>query len=258
MNVILLCAGYATRLYPLTQNQPKSLLPVGGRPMIEWILDRVLEVSGVKRACIVTNHKFAGHFEKWAKTKKYPWPVEVVDDQTTTNENRLGAIGDLQYTLKAKKIGAEDLLVPAGDNLFDFDLKKFVEFGKKVRPNGVIAVFDVKDRNLARQYGLVQLDREGRVTGFFEKPENPPTTLASCGIYWLPAETSVLLDRYLRDGHNADQPGHYMSWLAQQKSLFATPLDGRWFDIGDRSSYDKANELFGKNHSVKGKTNHEK
>src|SRR3989338_5080765 len=120
MKVIILAAGYAVRLYPLTENTPKPLLPVGPRPMLEWILDRVKEIKGVEAVYAITNHKFAGHFEKWAKSVHYAWPIEVIDDKTTSNETRLGAIGNLAYALKQKNIGTEDLLVIAGDNMFTF------------------------------------------------------------------------------------------------------------------------------------------
>ncbi len=245
MKVILLCAGYATRLYPLTQHTPKPLLPIGQRPILEWILDRVKELKTVDGVFVVTNHRFAGHFEKWAQGYQASWPVEIIDDQTTTNENRLGAIGDLAYVLKTKKIGAEDLLVLAGDNFFDFDLRQFVEKGRSHRPHPAIAVYDVEDRELARQYGLVRTDAKGKVLEFYEKPKDPPTTLASCGLYWLPGETRVLLDRYLASGHNSDQPGHYMRWLAETSGLYAVSLKGRWLDIGDHASYQKANALLG-------------
>ena len=244
MKVIFLCAGYATRLYPLTLNQPKPLLPISDRPILEWILDRVQALDEVEVVYVVTNHRFAGHFKKWADGFDAPWPVEIVDDQTTSNETRLGAIGDLAYVISQKKIGHEDQLVIAGDNFFDFDLKQFVTYAKSRRPSPVIAVFDVQDRELAKQYGLVCLNPEGQVIEFLEKPENPPTTLASCGLYWLPAESRVLLDRYLAARHNSDQPGHYMRWLAETSSLFAIPLKGHWLDIGDQVSYEKANAIF--------------
>ncbi|MBI3306417.1 MAG: nucleotidyltransferase family protein [Candidatus Omnitrophica bacterium] len=244
MKVILLCAGYATRLYPLTKNQPKSLLPLaGGQPILEWILDCLKPISQIEEVYIVTNHRFAGNFETWKKTAKYPWPIKVVDDKTTTNENRLGAIGDLSYVLETQKIGACDLMVVAGDNLFDFDLMEFYRKGQANRPHAAIAVYDVKDKTLAKQYGLARLNDKNQVLEFLEKPENPPTTLASCGIYWLPAETRVLLDRFLAQGNNADQPGHYMKWLAQSDKLFAISLQGNWFDIGDLTSYEKAKEF---------------
>ncbi len=244
MKVIFLCAGYATRLYPLTENTPKPLLPVGDRPILEWILDRVRELKDVEAVYTVTNHKFAGHFEKWAQGYSAPWPIQVINDQTTTNENRLGAIGDLAYVLKTAKIGAEDLLVLAGDNFFDFDLPFFVQQGKSHKPHGAIAAYDVQDIELAKQYGLVKTDASGKILEFYEKPANPPTTLASCGLYWLPAETRVLLDRYLASGNNSDQPGHYMRWLAETSGLYAVTLKGRWLDIGDHASYQKADQLF--------------
>lgn len=244
MKVILLCAGYATRLYPLTENQPKPLLPVGERPILEYILDRLCDIKEVDGVYVATNHKFSGHFEKWASSLKYPWPVVTVDDQTLSNDTRLGAIGDLAYVLKTHNIGAEDIMVIAGDNLFDFDLAKFVNFAKSKRPHPLIAVYDVKDLELAKQYGLVLLDENNKVLAFYEKPQNPPTTLASCGLYWLPAETRVFLDRYMSEGHNADQPGHYMKWLSEIDTLYAAPLEGRWYDIGDLNSYKQADLIF--------------
>ena len=243
LKVIILCAGYATRLYPLTENMPKPLLPVGNKPILEWILERVQKVRGVEAVYLVSNQKFAGHFETWAAKAKYPWPVEVVNDLTTTNETRLGAIGDLAYVIKTKKVNPCDLLVIAGDNFFDFDLASFVEFGKKKRPHGVIAVYDVVDKELAKRYGLVRTDGDGKILEFQEKPPEPATTLASSGIYWLPRETWSLLDRYITSGHNTDQPGHYMRWLAETAGLFAFSLKGKWLDIGDLASYQKANAI---------------
>ena len=256
MKVIILCAGYATRLYPLTENMPKPLLPVGNKPILEWILERVQKIQDVQAVYLVSNQKFTGHFETWAASKsgeprpgeraakvKYPWPVEVVNDHTTSNETRLGAIGDLAYVIKTKKIDPCDLLVIAGDNLFDFDLASFVDFGKKKRPYGIIAVYDVGDKELAKRYGLVRTDPEGKILEFQEKPPQPATTLASSGIYWLPKETWSLLDRYITSGHNTDQPGHYMRWLAETSGLFAFSLKGKWLDIGDLASYQKANAI---------------
>ena len=244
MKVVLLCAGYATRLYPLTQNKPKPLLPVGEKPILEWILDRIVGLQDVEAVYLVTNHQFAGHFERWKASISHPWPLEVVDDQTLSNGTRLGAIGDLNYVLKKKKLGASDLLVIAGDNFFDFNLHKVVACGRTKRPHAVVAVHDVRDREVARLYGIVTVDAGGRVISFEEKPARPASTLASSGIYWLPAEAVVLLDRYLTGGHNPDQPGHFMKWLAEADRLFAIPLEGCWLDIGDKSSYKKANTMF--------------
>ncbi len=243
MTVVLLCAGYAVRLYPLTKKQPKPLLPIAGRPIAEYILDR-LQPLKLNQIIVVTNHKFAGHFSRWAHNLLYPWPVRVVDDKTTSNDDRLGAIGDLQLALNQAGANEEDILVVAGDNLFDFDLSAFVAFAQTKRPHAVIAAHDVKDRELAKKYGLLRMDKDQKVIEFLEKPENPPTTMASCGIYWLPKETRDLLDKYLSGGHNADQPGHYMQWLAENHGLYGAILEGRWCDIGDLKSYKEADALF--------------
>ncbi len=157
-------------------------------------------------------------------------------------DNR-GAIGDLAYVIQTKQLPPSDLLVIAGDNFFDFDLASFVDFGKKQRPNGVIAVYDVGDKELAKRYGLVRTDPGGKILEFQEKPPEPKTTLASSGIYWLPKETWSLLDRYISSGHNTDQPGHYMRWLAETAGLFAFSLKGKWLDIGDLASYEKAKAI---------------
>lgn len=244
MKAVILCAGYATRLHPLTLDRPKPLLPIGGRTMLAWILDRMAEIEEIEAVYLVANHRFARHFENWRREHEFPRPVEVVDDQTDTNETRLGAIGDLNFVLKEKNIRQDDLLVVAGDNFFDFDLKRFVRFGESKRPAAAIAVYDVNDRELAKHYGLVSMGPGGQVQAFYEKPADPVTTLASCGIYWIPREAIVLLDRYLSSGHNSDQPGHFMKWLAENHRLFALPLEGRWLDIGDRDSYEKANVSF--------------
>lgn len=243
MRVIVLCAGYATRLYPLTENQPKPLLPVGKKPILEWILAEVEKIRGVDGVYIVSNQKFAGHFEKWAGQVRYPWPIDVVNDLTTSNETRLGAIGDLNYVIRTRHLEPCDLMVIAGDNFFDFDLVSFTEFGKKKRPHGVIAVYDVEDIELAKRYGLVKTDPNGKILEFQEKPPQPATTLASSGIYWLPKEIWSLLDTYISSGHNTDQPGHYMRWLAENSGLFAFSLKGKWLDIGDLASYQKANAI---------------
>lgn len=243
MKVILLCAGYATRLYPLTENQPKPLLPVGGRPILEWILEKVAAIREVEAVYLVSNEKFAGHFEKWARKTKYPWAVEVVNDHTASNETRLGAIGDLSYVIRTKKLEPSDLLVIAGDNFFDFDLASFAAYGKGKRPHGVIAAYDVRDRELAKRYGLVRTAPDGKIEEFQEKPPEPKTTLASSGIYWLPRDIWGLLDTYISSGHNTDQPGHYMRWLAENSGLYALPLKGKWLDIGDLASYQKANAI---------------
>ncbi len=243
MKVVVLCAGYATRLHPLTENTPKPLLPVGGKPILEWILDKIENLSNVEAVYVVTNQKFAEHFNNWKKTSKHSWPVIVVNDKTTENEKRLGAIGDLNYAIKTEKLPPSDLLVLAGDNFFDFDLVKFIEKTKTLRPHGALAAYDIGDLEIAKKYGLVRIDSQSRVLEFQEKPSNPFSTLVSCGIYWLPIEIWQLLDKYIELGNNTDQPGNYMRWLAETVGLFAFSFKGIWLDIGDIVSYQRANEI---------------
>ena len=243
MKAVLLCAGYATRLYPLTQNQPKPLLPIAGRPMIDYLLLKIEEEPSIDQVFLVTNDRFFPHFKDWAKAQNYRWPIEVVNDGTKTSETRLGAIGDLNFFLKHLRL-REDLGVFAGDNLFDLDLKKFFAFAKSHRPHASVGVVDVEIKELASRYGVVRLDQNRRVVEFLEKPKNPPSTLASTGIYALAKEGLDLLDRYIREGHNADRIGDFLNWLVQIDEVFGFPFKGIWFDIGDLNSYQKADRYF--------------
>lgn len=242
MKAVLLCAGYATRLYPLTQNQPKPLLPVGGRPLLEYLLEKIERLSSVDKVFLTTNDRFYPHFKAWARAKRYPWKIEVVNDGTSSNESRLGAIGDLAFVIRKHKI-EDDLGVFAGDNLFLSELDGFLSFAESHRPHTSLAVVDVKKRELATRYGIVLADASHRVSKFLEKPADPPATTASTGVYWLAKEGLNLLDRYIREGHNADRPGDYIHWLVEVDRVFAYPLTGKWVDIGDPDSYRKADRM---------------
>src|SRR5712691_4953800 len=173
MKALILAAGYATRLRPLTDSILKQLLPVGGRPMVDWILDRITETSA-DEVHLVTNARFAKDFERWAEDKD----VLVHNDGTTSNEDRLGAIGDIRF------VGLDDdLLVVAGDNLFDYSLADYEAYWRE-RDGSCLAVLDVGDRELAKKYGIVEVDQDDRVTNFVEKSENPPTTLCATATYF--------------------------------------------------------------------------
>lgn len=243
MQIVLLCAGYATRLYPLTENQPKSLLPVGGKPLLNHLLDRVKEGTAVSQMFLVTNDRFQTHFSAWAKLTHAPWEIKVVSDGTRSDKERLGALGDLVFVIRNFRLES-DLGVLAGDNLFDFDLGPFFSFAESHRPQVTIGVVDVRKKDLARHYGIVRIEKTGQIVEFLEKPGNPPSTLASTGIYWFPKESLVLLDRYLKEGHNADRLGDFIAWLVKVDRVFAYPFEGIWFDIGDLNSYQEAERLF--------------
>jgi len=224
MKALILAAGYATRLRPLTDSIPKQLLSVGGRPMVDWILDRIEETSA-EEIHLVTNARFAEDFARWAEGKD----VVVHNDATTSNEDRLGAIGDIRF------VGLDDdLLVIAGDNLFDYSLADYEAYWR-ARDGSCIAVFDVGDPELAKQYGIVDVDENDRVTDFIEKPENPATTLCATATYFYEREHVRLIATYLAEGNPPDQPGNYVAWLHRRAPVYAYRFEGDWYDIGDRN-----------------------
>ncbi len=227
MRAIILAAGYATRLRPLTDTIPKQLLPVGGRPMLDWICDRVAEVTD--RIDLVTNARFSGDFEQWARRRG---GVTVHDDGTVSNEDRLGAIGDIAFVLE--RIGTGDeLLVVAGDNLFDFALGDFVEFTRGKGSASGVAVYDCGDLGLASEYGIVDVDENDRITAFEEKSPAPTTTLVATAAYAYHREHVPLVARYLDEGNPPDQPGCLVAWLYRREPVYAYRFPGLWFDIGN-------------------------
>ena len=244
MKALLLGAGYGTRLYPLTKNRPKPLLPIGRKPMVEWILDRLLPVPGLDGVAIVTNSVFAPAFEAWKKGYRGSTPVTITNDGTNTNENRLGAVGDIDFVLRESRID-DDLLVVAGDNLFEFDVARMVEFARSHGPT--VCLKDLGNAGtLLSQYGIVTLDESSRITSLEEKPARPKSSLISICLYYFPRATLPLVRKYLAEGNNKDQPGWYIQWLVKQVPTFGYVIDGMWFDIGDIESYNRANEQFAK------------
>ncbi|MFL5928180.1 MAG: nucleotidyltransferase family protein [Gaiellaceae bacterium] len=228
MKALVLAAGYATRLRPLTDTWAKELLPVGGRPIIDRIADAIDAVTDVDEVHVVTNARKAHMFRAWAAGRD----VTVHDDGTTSNEDRLGAIGDMQFVIDAAGID-DHLLVIAGDNLFEFSLADYVRFwGEKGRASAV-AVRDVLSRELAKQYGIVALDDSSRVTAFVEKPADPPSTLAVIAAYVFHREHLPLVRQYLDSGESADQPGRFVAWLQQREPVYGWVFDSTWYDIGD-------------------------
>jgi glucose-1-phosphate thymidylyltransferase len=227
MKALILAAGYATRLRPLTDSVPKQLLPVGGRPMIDWILDKIRE-AGIADVHLVTNGRFADAFAGWAAATG----VHVHDDGTSTNETRLGAIGDIRFVQQRTDLD-DDLLVIAGDNLFDDSLTDYVRFWSEKSGASALAVYDVGDRELAKKYGIVDVDSDDRIVGFVEKPADPPSTLCATATYLYARSHAALVDTYLDDGNPPDQPGHFIGWLYQREPVYAYRIAGSWYDVGD-------------------------
>jgi glucose-1-phosphate thymidylyltransferase len=243
MNLILLCAGYATRLYPLTKDKPKPLLPINGKPMIEYIIDKVAAYDFIKNAYIITNNKFYGAFCTWQASYSSRVKIEVINDGTESDEDKLGAIGDLAYVIDKTKIEGETFVI-AGDNLFDFELDGFFKLFREKKTLAVIGAFDVGDRELAKQFGILGIDRDNKIISFIEKPKDPPSTFASLAMYLFSKEGLHLVNDYIDRGLNKDQPGHYIRWLAETKTIHAVVCRGHWFDIGNFESYEKANKYY--------------
>ena len=239
MKAVILAAGYATRLYPLTLDRPKHLLEVGGRPILELLLDR-LPLGELDAIYVVTNAKFAPRFREWADA--YPANVVVVDDGTSTDEDRLGAIGDLQLVIESERVD-DDLVVAAGDSLFSERLDDFVQFGRD-RGAAVTAVYDVGELEAMKRLSSVAVDGDSQVISFEEKPEHPASTLAGIALYFLPCSLLPLVAEYLAEGNNPDQPGRLMVWLYRRTPVFAWRVPGRWFDIGTPDTLAEAARLF--------------
>jgi glucose-1-phosphate thymidylyltransferase len=230
MKAVVLAAGYATRLRPLTDARAKELLPVGGRPILDWIVGAVREVPEVDEIHVVTNARKAPAFHEWVKGADAD--VHVHDDGTTSNEGRLGAIGDLDFVLRRTGLD-DDLVVIAGDNLFDFSLQDYVSFWHSKGRASAVAVRDVGSLELATQYGVVALDGDGRLTDFVEKPADPPSTLAATATYVYHRAHVALVSAYLAEGHSPDQPGRLIGWLRAREPVYGWVFGDAWYDIGN-------------------------
>jgi glucose-1-phosphate thymidylyltransferase len=246
MKVLLLAAGYATRLYPLTLDKPKPLLPIGGKPVIQFIVDLIEPLKEIDEIFIVTNQKFHENFKNWKNGAESSKKIVIVNDHTLSNEDRLGATGDIEFVIREKNI-KEDLLVLAGDNVFKSGLKPFVDFSLSKKPSVCVGLYDVKDPDLARKYGIVVIDENKRIIEFREKPSRPNSTLAAECLYFFSKEKLNVFREYLSTDTAKDAPGYFLEWLSAREPVFGYVFESeKWFDIGDKKSYDEANREFGK------------
>jgi glucose-1-phosphate thymidylyltransferase len=228
VKAIVLAAGYATRLRPLTDTWAKELLPVAERPIIDWILDAVEQVDEIDAVHVVTNARKAPAFAAWARGRD----VTIHDDGTTSNDDRLGAIGDLRFVIRQAQLD-DDLLVIAGDNLFDYRITDLVDFWRSKGEASAVAVRDVGSLELASHYGVVALDDDARIVDFVEKPADPPSTLAATATYLYARPHARLVDAYLDAGQSPDQPGRFVAWLQRYESVYGWVFDSTWYDIGN-------------------------
>jgi glucose-1-phosphate thymidylyltransferase len=245
MNVLILAAGYATRLYPLTLNKAKPLLEVAGKPMIEWIVENLKGVPGIKTTYIVTNHKFAADFQAWAsgyEAREAHFSFKIINDGSTSDDDKLGAIGDINLAVTREDLTSDDLLIIAGDNLFSESLTRFVEFAKG--KEATVAVYDVGSLDAIKKYAGVTLDGEGVIQQFEEKPAKPTSTLAAIALYYYSREVLSLMTTYLAAGNNPDQPGRFLQWLYTRKPVNTFQIKGLWLDIGSKETLEEANDIF--------------
>jgi glucose-1-phosphate thymidylyltransferase len=234
VKAIILAAGYATRLYPLTKTVAKPLLPVGGRPMLDYLLDAIREVDGIDAVHVVTNHKFAGSFLEWAAAHEAPGPqIEVHDDGTTSDDDRLGAIGDIAFVIERAGLDQDDLLVVAGDNLFDYSLAEFVGWSRAKGEASAVVLYDVGSLELVKKYSNVEVDEDARLRAFIEKPQDPKSSLVATASYIYHRAHVPLIRRYLEEGNAPDQPGLLIAWLVSRAPVYGYTVSGDWRDIGD-------------------------
>ncbi|MFL6211788.1 MAG: nucleotidyltransferase family protein [Pyrinomonadaceae bacterium] len=247
MKLIILGAGYATRLYPLTLKQPKPLLTIAGKPMLERLLDNLASIKEIDHVYVVTNAKFAGHFQQWAgqyQSQHTKLSFTIVNDHSTDDSNKLGAIGDLCLVLREEQVD-DDIIVAAGDNLFSERLTAFGEFCQE-RGAPVLAVYDVGNLDEIKKYNAIEVDAEGRIVFFEEKPAQPKSTLTGIALYYYPRTTLPLIQQYVAEGNNPDQPGRLVQWLYKRTPFYTWQVPGIWYDIGSKETLESANQLFTK------------
>lgn len=241
---ILLAAGYATRLYPLTIDKPKALLPVKGRPMLDYIADELDTLPDLSKICLISNHRFVSHFEKWAEDRQSVsrTPIEVIDDMTTSDDDKLGAVGDIQFAIENLPID-DDVVILAGDNLFTYRLLDVYQHFRKIDRDMLLGI-PIKEKELLQRLAVAVLDKDGKVLDMEEKPAEPKSQTAIFATYFYKKETLPLIRQYLDEGNSPDAPGNFPAWLYKKKDVFVYLADGTCIDIGTPESYAEANKDF--------------
>jgi glucose-1-phosphate thymidylyltransferase len=236
LNAILLAAGYGTRLYPLTRDRPKSLLPVGGRPILDYLADRLEAAPEIERMVLVSNGRFVRQFEEWAAARSLAKPLKVLNDGTMSNEGRLGAVGDVRFAMEEGGIGGQAAYVLATDNLPRFDLRDIIALSAARRSSAVFVCRSTDPQELKRM-GIAQLDAAGRVVAFEEKPAHPKGELRVPPFYVYTAAVVGSVPAYLSAGGNPDAPGHFLEWVVPRQPVHACRRDEGTYDIGTLETY---------------------
>lgn len=240
MKCLILAAGYATRLYPLTENFPKPLLEVKGKTILDWLVDDIDTLGVVDEYIVISNHKYAHHFEAWSKMKKQK--ITIVDDGTETNETRLGAVKDIQYAIE-KLCLHDDMLVIAGDNVLDFSLTDLIRYAQKKQTSCVMRYYEPDDKRLLKS-GVVTIDENDKVLCMTEKSQTPATHWCCPPFYYYTKDDASLVQKGIDNGCGTDAPGSYIAWLCQQTTVHAMEMPGKRYDIGDLASYEKVKKEY--------------
>ena len=238
MKCLILAAGYATRLYPLTENFPKPLLKVGEKTILDWLIDDIDRAGVVDEYVVISNHKFAGIFEEWAKGKR----VTVLDDGTSTNETRLGAVRDIQFAIDTLGLD-DDLLVIAGDNLLDFSLVRFIDYARAKGTTCIMRYYEPSVEKL-RKTGVATVDEDGLILSMVEKPAEPKSHWCCPPFYFYRREDVSLVKVGIESGCGVDAPGSFIAWLCGQTRVHAWEMEGRRYDIGNLASYEEVQRTY--------------
>lgn len=240
MKCLILAAGYATRLYPLTENFPKPLLEVQGKTILDWLIDDIDTLGAVDEYVVISNHKFAHHFDAWAEKKTQK--ITVLDDGTTSNETRLGAVKDIQFAIDELKLDS-DMLVMAGDNLLDFSLTKFIRYAKEKGSSAIMRYYEPEEKRLLKS-GVVTVDSDDRILEMTEKSPNPASHWCTPPFYYYTREDARLVEEGISSGCGTDAPGSYIAWLSRKTKVFAMEMPGARYDIGNLESYEKVQKEY--------------
>ena len=244
MKVLILAAGYGTRLYPHTRNFPKSLLKIGNKPIIDYLLENIEKLNGISRIIVVTNDRFFKKFSAWKNSLKTKYPIHIINDLTTSPDDKRGAIGDMHFVLSQEGFN-ENFLVLGGDNIFKGSLVDFMHFAKSKQPSISVGIFDIKNKKEARHYGVVSLNKKKRIVEFSEKPSRPKSSLVAMCLYYFPRKKAQLIEKYLQDPFNSrDTTGSFIDWLVRKDKVYGFKFSDFWFDIGHAHTYRKAEKLF--------------
>lgn len=234
MKCVILAAGYATRLYPLTENFPKPLLKVGEKTILDWLVDDIETSGEIDEYIVISNHKYAEHFTAWAGEKAVK--ITVVDDGTSTNETRLGAVADIKFAIDALGLDC-DMLVIAGDNVLDFSLTRFIAYARKKGESAIMRYYEPDTKRLLKS-GVVAFDDTDRVTKMTEKSPEPMTNWCTPPFYYYTREAASLIGEAIESGCGIDAPGSFIAWLCERLPVYAMEMPGKRYDIGNLESYE--------------------